>query len=131
MKSPLGKLKLISNDKGLSAILWENDNIDRLNLEPNIKDPKHKILQQTVTELREYFNGDRTSFSIPMAPVGTEFQIKVWNELKKIPYGETISYGELAKRINNPKASRAVGAANGKNPIPIVVPCHQSHRILW
>lgn len=78
-----------------------------------------------VKQLREYFAGKRADFDLPLAPVGTEFQRTVWRNLQDIPYGETISYGELAKRVGNPKASRAVGAANGQNPIPIVIPCHR------
>jgi methylated-DNA-[protein]-cysteine S-methyltransferase len=78
-----------------------------------------------VKQLREYFAGRRAEFDLPLAPEGTEFQRTVWRNLQDIPYGETISYGELAKRVGNPKASRAVGAANGQNPIPIVIPCHR------
>jgi methylated-DNA-[protein]-cysteine S-methyltransferase len=78
-----------------------------------------------VRQLREYFSGRRTEFELPLAPQGTAFQRGVWRQLQEIPYGETISYGELAKRVGNPKASRAVGAANGQNPIPIVIPCHR------
>ena len=80
---------------------------------------------QAVKQLREYFAGKRADFELPLAPEGTEFQRTVWRNLQEIPYGETISYGELAKRVGNPKASRAVGAANGQNPIPIVIPCHR------
>ena len=82
-------------------------------------------LAETVRQLREYFAGKRTDFDLPLAPEGTTFQREVWRTLQEIPYGETISYGELAKRVGNPKASRAVGSANGKNPIPIVIPCHR------
>ncbi len=80
---------------------------------------------QAVKQLSEYFAGKRAEFDLPLAPEGTEFQRTVWRNLQDIPYGETISYGELAKRVGNPKASRAVGAANGQNPIPIVIPCHR------
>ena len=80
---------------------------------------------QAAKQLREYFAGKRDDFDLPLAPEGTEFQRTVWRNLQDIPYGETISYGELAKRVGNPKASRAVGAANGQNPIPIVIPCHR------
>jgi len=80
---------------------------------------------QAVKQLREYFAGKRAEFDLPLAPQGTPFQLTVWKVLSDIPYGETISYGELAKRVGNPNASRAVGAANGKNPLPIVVPCHR------
>ena len=80
---------------------------------------------EAVRQLREYFAGERTEFDLPLAPRGTEFQRSVWRQLRGIPYGETISYGELARRVGNPKASRAVGSANGKNPLPIVIPCHR------
>jgi methylated-DNA-[protein]-cysteine S-methyltransferase len=83
--------------------------------------PVHDAIRQ----LKEYFASKRTDFDLPLAPGGTEFQLNVWRRLQEIPYGETISYGELAKRVGNPKASRAVGAANGQNPIPIVIPCHR------
>ena len=76
-------------------------------------------------QLREYFAGRRTQFDLPLEPEGTAFQRSVWRRLQEIPYGKTISYGELARRIGNPKASRAVGMANGANPIPIVIPCHR------
>ncbi len=82
-------------------------------------------LAESVRQLREYFAGRRKDFDLPLAPEGTDFQRKVWRKLQEIPYGETISYGELAKRVGNPKASRAVGSANGKNRIPIVIPCHR------
>lgn len=84
-----------------------------------------KILKQAVKELNEYFAGKRTKFDVPLNPVGTEFQKAVWKELTRIPYGKTISYQELALRINKPKAVRAVGAANGKNPLWMIVPCHR------
>jgi methylated-DNA-[protein]-cysteine S-methyltransferase len=80
---------------------------------------------EALRQLREYFAGARTDFDLPLAPEGTEFQRGVWQRLQEIPYGQTISYGELARRIGNPQASRAVGAANGQNPIPIVIPCHR------
>ena len=125
MKSPVGNLLLIAVDEGLSALLWEGDNLSRIRAKPDIEDINHRILKQAEVEINEYFSGIRTSFSVPMVPEGTDFQLSVWEELKKIPYATTISYGELAKRIGNPKASRAVGAANGKNPLSIVVPCHR------
>jgi len=80
---------------------------------------------EAVRQLREYFAGERSDFDLPLAPKGTEFQRSVWRQLQEIPYGTTISYGELARRVGNPKASRAVGSANGKNPLPIVIPCHR------
>jgi methylated-DNA-[protein]-cysteine S-methyltransferase len=82
-------------------------------------------LSVAARQLREYFAGRRTEFDFPMEPQGTPFQLAVWKRLTEIPYGETISYGELARRVGNPKAARAVGAANRANPLPIVVPCHR------
>jgi methylated-DNA-[protein]-cysteine S-methyltransferase len=82
-------------------------------------------LTETVRQLQAYFAGDLETFNLSLAPEGTPFQIEVWQRLRDIPYGQTISYGELARRIGNPKASRAVGLANGSNPIPIVIPCHR------
>ena len=83
------------------------------------------VLQEPIRQLRAYFAGDLESFDLPLVPAGTTFQLDVWNRLCEIPYGETISYGELARRLGNPNASRAVGLANGSNPIPIVIPCHR------
>lgn len=84
-----------------------------------------RFLARVARQLTEYFDGSRTTFDVPLAPEGTPFQQRVWTELARIPYGTTISYGELARRVGNPNASRAVGAANGKNPIPVIVPCHR------
>lgn len=86
---------------------------------------KPQLFDRVRSQLDEYFAGRRKQFDLQLAPMGTDFQEKVWQELVKIPYGRTITYGELAKRIGNPKASRAVGLANGKNPISIIVPCHR------
>ncbi len=86
---------------------------------------KTPIIQNTIKELEEYFDGNRQDFDIKLAPQGTEFQKLVWNNLRKIPYGQTISYKQLAEMAGNPKASRAVGMANNKNPIAIIVPCHR------
>jgi methylated-DNA-[protein]-cysteine S-methyltransferase len=124
-ESPVGELKLIATDKGLAAILWENDDPKRVRLTPLVESKGHPMLLKTERELKEYFEGKRTSFSVDLDPVGTQFQTKVWRALSEIPFGETRSYGEIAKRIGNANASRAVGAANGKNPISIIVPCHR------
>ncbi len=125
INTPGGKLKLIGNDEGLAAVLWEGDKVERVRAKSEIMNEKHPVLLRAEIEILEYFEGNRLEFSVSLNPIGTDFQISVWDELKKIPYGETISYGELAKRIGNPKASRAVGAANGKNPLSIIVPCHR------
>lgn len=83
------------------------------------------VLDRVEAQLKEYFAGWRTTFDLPLEPSGTDFQLSVWELLRKIPYGVTTSYGELARRLGDPKATRAVGAANGANPIPIIVPCHR------
>ena len=125
ISSPVGKLKLVANDKALVAILWEEEKIGRVRLTQMELSNKHPVLIDTETQLKEYFNGKRKTFDLRLDPIGTEFQNKVWRALREIPFGETCSYGELAKKLGSPKASRAVGAANGKNPISIVVPCHR------
>ncbi len=124
-ETPVGVLKLISTDRGLAAILWENDDPKRVRLMPLIENRTHPVLLATELQLKEYFEGKRTSFSVDLDPVGTEFQNKVWRALSEIPFGQTRSYGEIAKRIGKAKAVRAVGAANGRNPISIIVPCHR------
>lgn len=126
MALPVGVLKLIASDAGLSAVLWENDDPKRVRVGELIAAPEHPVLAQAEHELRAYFAGERTSFSVPLDVAGTEFQKKAWAALLTIPYGATRSYGELARQIGNPKASRAVGAANGRNPISIIVPCHRA-----
>jgi methylated-DNA-[protein]-cysteine S-methyltransferase len=123
--SPVGKLKLIASNKGLAAILWENDNPRRVRLGELVEDGLHPVLRETERQLNEYFEGKRTSFSLALDMRGTRFQKDVWEALLAIPFGETRSYGQLAKQLGNPKATRAVGAANGRNPISIVVPCHR------
>lgn len=123
--SPVGNLKLIATDKGLAAILWENDNPKRIRLTPLVENNRHPVLLAAERELQEYFAGRRTSFSVPLDPVGTDFQTRVWRALSEIPFGETRSYGDIARRIGSPAAVRAVGAANGRNPLSIVVPCHR------
>ncbi len=123
--SPVGKLKLVASPKGLSAILWENDDPKRVRLGDMNEDDSNPFLQTTQAELTEYFAGKRRDFSVPLDFLGTEFQKKVWTALLTIPYGKTKSYAEIALQIGNPKAVRAVGAANGKNPISIIAPCHR------
>jgi methylated-DNA-[protein]-cysteine S-methyltransferase len=125
MKSPVGDLKLVASDKGLAAILWENDNPRRVRLSPISQDKNHPVLIETERQLNDYFSGKRTSFSLKLDYKGTEFQKKVWTALLTIPFGETRTYGQIAEQIKSPKASRAVGAASGKNPISIVAPCHR------
>lgn len=125
MKSPVGALKLVGSDRGLAAVLWENDSPRRVRLNIVGEDENHPVLVETERQLEEYFAGHRKRFSVRLDFVGTEFQNKVWRALLAIPFGETRSYGEIAKQLGNPKAMRAVGAANGKNPISIIAPCHR------
>jgi methylated-DNA-[protein]-cysteine S-methyltransferase len=125
IKSPVGKLKLVASDQGLAAILWENDDPKRVRLDSSSENVKHPVLLETGRQLAEYFDGRRSHFSLKLDPIGTEFQNKVWQALLTIPFGETRSYGQIAKQIGNARAMRAVGAANGRNPISIVVPCHR------
>jgi methylated-DNA-[protein]-cysteine S-methyltransferase len=124
-KSPVGSLTLVATDKGLAAILWEDDNPKRVPLQALVENKMHPVLVAAQRELDEYFAGERRSFSVALAPVGTVFQNQVWRMLAEIPFGETRSYGEIAKSMGNPRAVRAVGAANGRNPLSIIVPCHR------
>ena len=125
MASPVGELKLVASDQGLSAILWENDDPARVRLGPLVEDPAHLILVEAERQLRDYFAGTRTAFTVPLDFRGTEFQRSVWAALLAIPFGETRSYAEIARAVGRPSAFRAVGAANGKNPISIIAPCHR------
>lgn len=125
MQSPVGQLTLIASEKGLTAILWENDNPSRVHAKAHTKDNKNALLLETEQQLREYFDGHRNSFSIVLDLQGTTFQKQVWEALATIPYGETRTYKQIAEQIGNPKSVRAVGAANGKNPISIILPCHR------
>src|ERR1700761_7495610 len=123
--SPVGNLKLVASDKGLVAILWQNDKPSRVRLSELVEDATHPILLETERQLGEYFAGKRKTFSVPLEMRGTSFQKNVWEALLAIPFGETRSYGQLARLLGNPQAMRAVGAANGRNPISIIVPCHR------
>ena len=125
MPSPVGRLTLVASDAGLAAVLWENDNPRRVPLAVNGDDPKHPVLRETEKQLKEYFAGKRTAFDLPLDFHGTDFQKKVWRALLKIPFGQTRSYGQIARALGKPSAMRAVGAANGRNPISIIAPCHR------
>ena len=122
-ESPIGTLLLVAGQRGLSQIWFEGkDHRAALGAESR---EDEVALREVTHQLRAYFAGELETFELALAPGGTPFQQKVWSELLKIPYGETTSYGELARRIGNPNASRAVGLANGSNPIPIIIPCHR------
>ena len=125
VSSPIGRLKLVASDRGLVAILWEHDSPRRVRLAELVECVEHPVLVRTEKELNEYFAGKRSGFTVPLDMRGTYFQKQVWEALLGIPYGETRTYGQLAKQLGNPKATRAVGAANGRNPIAILVPCHR------
>lgn len=122
-ESLLGLVTVNANDEGLLGVWYESHARDLSDFGTRADD--HPILKLTVTQLQEYFAGKRREFSIPLAASGTEFQNKVWKALTTIPYGETWCYKDLAIAVGNPKASQAVGGANGKNPISIIVPCHR------
>jgi methylated-DNA-[protein]-cysteine S-methyltransferase len=123
--SPVGALTLVASDKGLVAILWEEDDPARVRLSAREDRPDHPMLAQAVQQLTAYFAGTLQKFTVPLDFRGTDFQQKVWAALCTIPFGETRSYGDIARAIGQPTASRAVGAANGRNPISIIAPCHR------
>ncbi len=123
--TPIGRLKLVASDRGLAAVLWENDAPHRVRLSPQAEAPDHPVLRETERQLADYFAGKLERFSMPFDPRGTDFQKAVWQALATIPFGETRSYLQIARQIGRPAAVRAVGAANGKNPIAILVPCHR------
>jgi methylated-DNA-[protein]-cysteine S-methyltransferase len=123
--SPVGRLKLVATDEGLAAILWEKERPGRVPLQIEGEDNGHPVLIETERQLEEYFGGRRQVFTLQLDPAGTPFQRSVWNALLTIPFGETRSYGQVARQIGRPTAIRAVGAANGRNPLSIVAPCHR------
>jgi methylated-DNA-[protein]-cysteine S-methyltransferase len=123
--SPLGQLKLVASDGGLAAILWKDENPRRVLLGDLVEGPDHPVLVETEQQLRAYFAGRLQRFNLPLDFQGTEFQKRVWQALLTIPFGQTRSYAEIARQIGRPTAVRAVGAANGRNPISIVAPCHR------
>ena len=137
MSSPVGTLTVVANDRAIVAIRWDTESDAR---HPDAHNPvdrhlgeviatddvsSHPVLAAAVEQLTQYFDGTRTEFDLPIEPTGTAFQRAAWNQLVQIPFGETITYGEQAIRMGDRNKMRAVGAANGKNPIPIVVPCHR------
>ena len=128
MDSPMGVLTLVAGDVGLRAVLWPSDDPARVPLGEAIETVEttgHPVLAAAVDQLGEYFAGDRQDFDLPLDPVGTDFQQSAWMALRAIPYGETVSYGEQAEGMGDKRKARAVGAANGRNPISIIVPCHR------
>ena len=116
--SPIGLLELTASEKGLASLLFVEE-------KKHEEDDQNEFLKRTSQQLDEYFNSKRSSFDIPLDPAGTKFQRNVWNELQNIPFGKTISYLELSLALGDEKLTRAVGSANGKNPIAIIIPCHR------
>ncbi|ENX39719.1 methylated-DNA--[protein]-cysteine S-methyltransferase [Acinetobacter courvalinii] len=125
MDSPVGALKLVAHDQALVAVMWDNEDHKRVRLAELVEDRQHPMLHKVKQQLQEYFAGQRQQFDLPLDFQGTAFQQQVWQALLSIPYGETRSYKEIAVQLGNEKAVRAVGAANGKNPISIIAPCHR------
>ena len=125
MDSPVGQLQIVAHNQALVAVKWDTEDPKRLHLASLLEHPTHPILLKVEQQLHEYFQGQRQVFDLPLDLAGTAFQQQVWQALQTIPYGETRSYKEIAEQIGNIKAVRAVGAANGKNPISIIVPCHR------
>jgi len=123
IKSPIGSLVLISDKSALIGIEFGKGKVENLPIKPTKEN--HPILNETEKQLIEYFSLNRKEFDIPLKLEGTDFQKKVWQELSKIPFGKTISYQQLAEKMGSKNKARAVGNANGKNPIPIIIPCHR------
>lgn len=126
LDSPVGTLRLVAHDTALVAVLWPEEKAGRVTF---ATDPQaatsHAIIDKAAVQINEYFAGDRRTFDLPLDPQGTEFQRQVWWSLADIPFGETSTYGKQAAHVGRPTAVRAVGAANGRNPLSIVLPCHR------
>lgn len=122
LPSRVGELSILASNKGLHAILWPIDQNDLARIR---RDDQHPVIKETMRQLLEYFARRRTRFELPLVWDGTPFQVRAWRELARIPYGETITYQEQARRMGDESKARAVGGANGRNPISIVVPCHR------
>jgi O-6-methylguanine DNA methyltransferase len=127
MQSPVGILHIAASPKGIVLIGWEEAEVERIAKKLNLLpvEATTPLLCQCIQQLTEYFDGQRRDFSLPLHVVGTEYQMRAWAELQQIPYGQTISYGQQATRMGNPKGSRAVAQANHNNPVAIVIPCHR------
>jgi len=123
--SPVGTLTIVASDAGVRAVLWPDDDPKRVRVLDAVDDPTHPVIAAAASQLDEYFAGTRTTFDVPLDPVGTDFQRAAWEALRTIPYGVTVSYGDQADRMGDRRKARAVGAANGRNPISIIVPCHR------
>jgi methylated-DNA-[protein]-cysteine S-methyltransferase len=125
LASPVGELTLVAGEAGLVAVLWPDDRPGRVRLPEMVEAPDHPVLAETGRQLADYFAGTRRAFDLPLDFRGPAFHRAVWAALLTIPFGETRTYGDVARRLGRPTAFRAVGAANGRNPISIVAPCHR------
>jgi methylated-DNA-[protein]-cysteine S-methyltransferase len=126
LDTPIGTLTLVGSDAGLRAVLWPTEKPGRVPLPDDIATvTEHAVLSRAATQLTEYFAGTRQRFDVPLDLHGTAFQVKVWRSLAEITYGETATYGEQAARLGDGRKARAVGAANGRNPVSIILPCHR------
>ena len=126
LASPLGSLTFVGSDAGLRAVLWPDDRPGRVPLPDAVVDaPDHPVLAAAMAEVSDYFAGERRAFTVPLDLHGTEFQVRAWRALAAIPYGARVSYGEQAARLGDIRRARAVGAANGRNPVSIILPCHR------
>ena len=123
--SPVGVLRIIASDAGIRAVLWPIERDGRVTFDEKITDGTHPILEEAKAQLKAYIDGDRDDFDLQLDLVGTDFQRAVWEGQQQIPFGSTRSYGELASDLDRPGAARAVGAATGRNPVSIIVPCHR------
>lgn len=121
VNTAIGRLTVVANERAVVAIHWDGEGPD----DEAVAGGAHPVLAEATRQLAEYFAGTRTTFDLPLEPDGTPFQKRVWEALTRIPFGRTASYRDVAVAIGSPNACRAVGAANGRNPIPIVVPCHR------
>jgi methylated-DNA-[protein]-cysteine S-methyltransferase len=125
MNSPVGTLRLVASDKGLAGVWFERSRPERVRPRGDVENARHPVLVEAERQLREYFAGRRRAFDLKLDFVGTPFQRTVWKALLTIPFGQTRSYGQIARQVGRPSASRAVGAANGRNPVSIIAPCHR------
>lgn len=123
--SPIGNLSIVTTDKALLAVLWPDERDGRVTFDQEVAAGSNDVVAATTAQLREYFDGARRTFELPLDLRGTDFQQQVWRSLPDIPYGETSTYSKQAAAIGRPRAVRAVGSANGRNPLSIVLPCHR------
>lgn len=129
LPSPIGNLILAATEKKVVALVWSREELKRIGIPAWKEGPTCDMLEEAAKQLGEYFRGERRKFGLPLELQGTAFQKRVWTELAKIPFGKTWSYQELARRVGNPGAVRAVGTANGRNPVCIFIPCHRVVRL--